>query len=150
MKKLVSIALASAMTLTVGCSAPKQTELSKSDPQTYTAYGRYYTDGTVITDDGNEWGYSTDTISNQTPKDGMPIWIGFSDNGTPNDIYDDIILGVVYDRYTSVYDDLESALSDKFELQRDGNYIQIVTDTQSTDSGTLYTFADGSGYYLEQ
>ena len=55
----------------------------------------------------------------------MPIWIGFDDNGTPNDITDDIILGLVYDRETAIYDDLETALGDKFELKRDGNNIQI-------------------------
>lgn len=99
-----------------------------AESQTYTAYGRYYTDGTVITNDGNDsllWEYSTDTISDQTPYDGMPVWIGFDDNGTPNDITDDIILGLVYDRNTAIYDDLETALSDKFELERDGNNIHI-------------------------
>ena len=91
----------------------------------YTAYGRYYIDGTVITNDGNEWAYSTDTISDQTPTDAMPVWIGFDDNGTPTDITDDIILGLVYDRNTAIYDDLETALGDKFELERDGNNIHI-------------------------
>ena len=91
----------------------------------YTAYGRYYTDGTVITDDGNEWGYSTDTISDKTPIDNMPVWIGFDDNGTPTDITDDIVLGLVYDVYTAIYDALETELSKEFELERDGNYIQI-------------------------
>ena len=38
--------------------------ISHSDNQVpthnkYTAYGRYYTNGTVITNDGNEWEYST-------------------------------------------------------------------------------------------
>lgn len=91
----------------------------------YTAYGRYYTDDTVITNDGNEWGYGTDTISNIAIYDGMPVWIGFDDNGTPNEITDDIILGLVYDRNTAIYDDLETALSDSFELERDGNNIHI-------------------------
>lgn len=90
----------------------------------YTAYGRYYTDGTVITNDGNEWVYSTDTISDKTPTDAMPVWIGFDDNGTA-DITDDIILGLVYDRETAIYDALEVALSDEFELERDNNNIHI-------------------------
>ena len=42
-----------------------------------------------------------------------------------DDITDDIILGLVYDRNTAIYDDLETALSDKFELERDGNNIHI-------------------------
>lgn len=121
MKKLLVLALASAMTLTVGCSTQK-VELTS---QTYTAYGRYYTDGTVITNDGNEWSYSTDIISNKTPYDTMPIWIGFDDNGTPNNITDDNILGLVYDRNTAIYDDLETALGDSFELERNGNNIHI-------------------------
>jgi hypothetical protein len=95
------------------------------EPTQYTAYGRYYTNGTVITEDGNEWSYTTDTISDKTPTDAMPVWVGMDDNGTPNDITDDIILGLVYDRNTAVYDELETALSDKFELERDGNNIHI-------------------------
>lgn len=45
----------------------------------------------------------------------MPVWVGFDDNGTPNNITDDIILDLVYDR--------ETALSDKFELERNDNNI---------------------------
>lgn len=90
----------------------------------YTAYGRYYTEGTVITNDGNEWSYSADTVSDKAPYDAMPVWIGFDDNGT-TDITDDIILGLVYDRETAIYDALETALNDEFELERDGNNIQI-------------------------
>jgi hypothetical protein len=127
MKKFISITLASAMTLTMGCSAPKQTEAPKVESARYTAYGRYYTNDTVITNDGNEWGYGTDTISNKAVYDGMPVWIGFDDNGTPDDIYDDTILGLVYDRETAIYDDLETSLGDSFELKRDGNNIRIMT-----------------------
>ena len=97
----------------------------EDEPTQYTAYGRYYTDGTVITNDGNEWSYTTDTISDQTPTDAMPVWIAFNDNGTPDSVEDDIILGLVYDRETAVYDDLEAALGDAFELERDGNNIKI-------------------------
>ena len=125
MKKLVSIVLASAMTLTVGCAPKAEPATPKVESQKYTAYGRYYTDGTIITNDGNIWGYSTDTISGRTPTDAMPIWVAFNDNGTPDNIYDDIVLGAVYDRNTAIYDDLESALSDSFELERDGNNIHI-------------------------
>ena len=91
----------------------------------YTAYGRYYTDGTVITDDGNEWDFTTDTISDKTPYDNMPIWIGFDDNGTADDITDDVVLGCVYDVNTAIYDALETELSAEFELERDGNNIRI-------------------------
>jgi hypothetical protein len=102
---------------------PKPNEVQ---PHTrYTAFGRYYTNGTVITDDGNEWSYTTDTISDKTPTDHMPVWIGFDDNGTPDDIYDDVILGFVYDVNTAIYDALETELSKEFELERDGNNIHI-------------------------
>lgn len=121
MKRLTALILVmGAFLMTSGCSTEPKTE-----PQRYTAYGRYYTDGTVITDDGNVWDYATDTISDQTPTDAMPIWAGFDDNGTPDDITDDIILGLVYDRNTAIYDALETALSDSFKLERDGNNIKI-------------------------
>ena len=105
---------------------PELVSISNVESQTYTAYGRYYTNGTVVTNDGNEWNYSTDTISDKTPTDAMPIWIGFDDNSTPDNIYDDIILGVVYDRETAIYDQLETALGDEFDLERDGNNIRIM------------------------
>ena len=109
-----------------GIESHKTVEVTPTVESTrYTAYGRYYTDGTVITDDGNIWDYSTDTISDKTPYDNMPIWIGFDDNGTPDEIHDDIILGAVYDRETAIYDALETALADEFELERNDNNIQI-------------------------
>lgn len=122
MKKLLLLALVGTMSLSVGCARSPKTEVEHTR---YTAYGRYYTDGTVITNDGNEWGFSADTISDKTPTDNMPVWIGFDDNGTPNNIYDDIILGLVYDRETAVYDELEAALGDVFELERNNNNIKI-------------------------
>lgn len=123
MKKLLTILILFSLLLG-GCS-PKVEPTPKVDSTRYTAYGRYYTDDTVITNDGNEWGYSTDTISNKTVYDGMPVWIAFDDNGTPNEVTDDIILGLVYDRNTAIYDELETALDDKFELEREGNNIHI-------------------------
>ena len=54
---------------------------------TYTTYGTY-SDGTVITDDGNIWDYSTD-MDNDTS-----VVVVFDDMGT-NSIYDDEILTIV-------------------------------------------------------
>ena len=126
MRRLCCTALLLCLALALmGCTAEPTSTKPKAEPQRYTAYGRYYTDGTVITEDGNQWEYSVDLISDKTPTDAMPIWIGFDDNGTPDDIYDDIILGVVYDRNTAIYDALETALSESFELERDGNNIKI-------------------------
>lgn len=53
----------------------------------YTAYGHYYTNGTIITEDGNEWIYTLPTQSS------TPVLVTFDDNGT-DDIVDDIILSV--------------------------------------------------------
>lgn len=124
--KVTAITLTIATALTFGfCISKNKMESIETPHNKYTAYGRYYTDGTVITNDGNEWGYSTDTVSDQTPYDNMPVCVGFDDNGTPNDITDDIILGLIYDRETAIYDNLETALSDKFELERNYNNIRI-------------------------
>ena len=159
MKKsiLTTAALIGAILMTTGCNNNSSTPNVES--QQYTTYGRYYTNicvddiehiGAVETEDGNVWGYSTDTVSDIDVYNGMPVWVAFDDNGTPNDIYDDTILGLVYDRNTAIYDALETALSDKFELEREGNNIHIITNVETTESGTLYTFEDGTGYYIEK
>ena len=124
--KLVALTLiVGAIALLVGCGTKAETPSEPKVHTLYTAYGRYYTDGTVITNDGNLWGYSTDSISDKTPTDGMPVWVGMDDNGTPDDITDDIILGLVYDINTAIYDQLEKALADEFDIERDGNNIKI-------------------------
>lgn len=115
----------------IGVETHKTEVVVETEPKVhtrYTAYGRYYTDGTVITDDGYDsmaWEYNTDSVSGQTPYDNMPVWIGFDDNGTPDNITDDIVLGLVYDRETAIYDALETELGDDFQLERDGNNIRI-------------------------
>ena len=130
----VALILVVVFTIYQGAIADKLKTTEVSEVHTrYTAYGRYYTDGIVITNDGNEWSYSTDTVSNKTPYNNMPVWIGFDDNGTPNDITDDVILGLVYDRETAIYDKLETALSDKFELERKDNNIRIQTIKKSVE-----------------
>ena len=98
----------------------------QQDPNPYTTTGRYYTNGTVITSDGNEWSYSTDIISDQASYDNEPVHIIFSGNGTPDNIYDDIILGLVLDRYTAIYDELEATLSEHFTVERIDNTIHII------------------------
>lgn len=136
-KSILALTLSvGAILMSTGCSSTEKL-VSISDTHTrYTAYGRYYTDGTVITNDGCDsmwWEYSTDTISEQTPYDNMPVWIAFDNNGTANDITDDVILGLVYDRETAIYDALEAELSDSFELERDDNNIRIQTLKRSDD-----------------
>lgn len=129
MRKSIALTLVvGAFLMSTGCSANAEQDVAPAptvESQRYTAYGRYYTNGTVITNDGNEWSYTTDTISDKTPTDAMPVWIGFDDNGTPNEVTDDIILGLVYDRNTAIYDELETTLSENFTIERDGNNIRI-------------------------
>lgn len=125
MKKLVTLTLiVGVLLISTGCSS-KAEPTPKPESQQYTAYGRYYTNGTVVTNDGNKWSYATDTISDQIPTDAMPVWVAFDDNGTPDRVEDDVILGLVYDRNTAIYDELEAALSDKFIIERDNNNIKI-------------------------
>ena len=123
MKKLVALILVmGAFLMATGCTNQKE------EPKIHTQYatkGHYYADGTVITTDGNIWDYQTDIISDKPSYDNQAVNVGFDDNGTPDDITDDIILGLAWDIETSIYDRLESALSDKFDLEREGNNIKI-------------------------
>ena len=122
MKKMLSLAIILCTIATlVGCGTAEPPKVHTR----YVAQGRYYTDGTIITNDGNEWIYTTDSISDKVPFDGMPIHIGFDDNGTPDDIYDDVVLGATWDVETHIYDELETALSDGFSIEREGNNIKV-------------------------
>ena len=58
----------------------------------------------------------------------MPVYICFDDAGTPDTIYDDEVLGLVYDRETAIYDQLEDALSESFDIERNGNNIHILEE----------------------
>lgn len=82
MKKLVTIILIS-LCLT-GCS-------TKPESSIYTTAGWYYTCGEVITEDGNIWGYTAD----EECHDEEPVLVVFDDAGTPDNIYDDEIIGLI-------------------------------------------------------
>ena len=118
MKKIV--ALMAIATLLTGCQKQPEPEHSS-----YIVSGRYYTSGEVITQDGNVWGYYQDIISEDPSYDNEPVFAIFDDNGTPDNIYDDEIYGVVLDRETAIYDALETELSKSFTVERDGNVISI-------------------------
>ena len=124
MKKKIAIALVGVTMLLSGCTKESQV-IAEVHPVTYVTAGRYYTDGTVVTEDGNVWGYFQDIISEKESYDDEPIYALFDDNGTPDNIYDDEILGVVLDRETAIYDELEVALSDSFTVERNGNIISV-------------------------
>lgn len=123
LKSLILIFIALTFTACNNNTTPEQQPQPQPNP--YTTTGRYYINGTVITSDGNEWSYITDTISDQASYDNEPVHIIFSDNGTPDNIYDDIILGLVLDRYTAIYDELETTLSEHFTVERTDNTIYI-------------------------
>ena len=57
----------------------------------YIVSGHYYACGEVITEDGNLWGYDGGT----SDYDNEPVNVLFDDMGTPDNIYDDEIVGLV-------------------------------------------------------
>lgn len=122
--KIRIIASLLALCCLTGCaSTATETEIEHA---TYMAQGRYYTCGEVVTADGNVWGYTQDIISEMESYDNQPVFALFDDNGTPENIYDDEIYGLVLDRETAIYDALEVALSDKFAIERNGNVISVL------------------------
>jgi hypothetical protein len=85
-RSILALALILVLSSSVGCT---------SKHRQYTTDGTYYLDGTVITEDGNEWSYDTDTING----DGIAVVVRFDNNGTMIDITDDIILSINYKEY---------------------------------------------------
>ena len=122
MKKILAVSLI-ALSL-CGCGSNTISEPAV-EHSTYYQSGRYYISGEVITNDGNIWGYQTEIISEDPSYDAEPVYAVFDDNGTPDNIYDDVVLGLVLDRETAIYDALEVALSAEFDLERTGNNIRI-------------------------
>ena len=94
----------------------------------YAVQGRYYTVGVCEDVNGNVWEYSTDVISKLSTYDAMPVYICLDDAGTPDTIYDDEVLGLVYDRETAIYDTLEATLSESFTIECNGNNIRILEE----------------------
>lgn len=84
MKKLIiiTLALVSVMTVT-GCKS-----------SVYTAEGKAYPNGRIVTADGNEW-----QVEHYINGDGTEVIVRFDNNGTPSKITDDIILSVNYKEY---------------------------------------------------
>lgn len=61
----------------------------KIEPEMYIMSGHYYANGEIITEDGNIWGYTSETFD-----DNFPVNVLFDNNGTET-IYDDVIVGIV-------------------------------------------------------
>lgn len=61
----------------------------QAEPEIYIMSGHYYANGEIITEDGNIWDYTSEIFD-----DSFPVNVLFDNNGTEN-IYDDIIVGIV-------------------------------------------------------
>lgn len=75
----------------VGCNKP----VPILEHTMYIMAGHYYACGEVITEDGNVWGYTQHFISGVTSHNNQPVNVLFDDMGTPDNIYDDEIVGLV-------------------------------------------------------
>lgn len=64
-------------------------EVEKPEHQEYTMFGKYASCGIVYGSDGNIWDYWQADI-----RDDMLVRITFDDNGTPDNIEDDIIINL--------------------------------------------------------
>ena len=88
MKVIAALMLAAQLTGACATTAPS------ASANVYTLDGIYCVDE-VFTSDGNRWGYDmVDTIDGIPTYDGMPVTVWMSDNGTPDDVTDDVILAL--------------------------------------------------------
>ena len=118
LKKIITTIITTSLLLS-GCAQTPQIERA-----TYMVAGRYYTCGELITQDGNAWGYSQDIISDKPSYDNQPVFALFDNMGTES-IFDDEVLGLVFDVETAIYDALEIELSEAFTVSRDGNNLHL-------------------------
>lgn len=89
MKVIAALMLAAQLTSACATTAPS------ASANVYTLDGIYCVD-TVYTSDGNHWGYDmVDYVGDVPAYDGMPVTVWLSDNGTPDDMTDDVVLGLV-------------------------------------------------------
>ena len=125
MLSLCSMLLSGCATATNGNEAvTSETDIGHEQ---YMTTGRYYANGNVITHDGNVWGYQTEIISDEPSYDNEPVYVIFDNNGTETDIYDDMVIGLIFDARTAIYDELETELSKDFVLERENNNIRIIS-----------------------
>ena len=87
-KILAALMLAAQLTGACATTAPS------ASANVYTLDGIYCVDE-VYTSDGNHWSYDILDYVGDTPTyDGMPVTVWLSDNGTPDDVTDDVILAL--------------------------------------------------------
>ena len=91
----ISAKILAALMLAAQLSGVCATTAPSASANVYTLDGIYCVDE-VYTSDGNRRGYDmVDTIDGIPTYDGMPVTVWLSDNGTPDDVTDDVILGLV-------------------------------------------------------
>ena len=91
----ISAKILAALMLAAQLSGACATTAPSASANVYTLDGIYCVD-TVYTSDGNRWNYDMlDYVGDVPAYDGMPVTVWLSDNGTPDDMTDDIILGLV-------------------------------------------------------
>ena len=84
-----------ALILAAQLSGACATTAPSASANVYTLDGIYCVDE-VFTSDGNRWGYDVvDTIDGIPAYDGMPVTVWLSDNGTPDNVTDDVVLSLV-------------------------------------------------------
>ena len=84
-----------ALMLAAQLSGACATTAPSASANVYTLDGIYCVDE-VYTSDGNRRGYDmVDTIDGIPAYDGMPVTVWLSDNGTPDNVTDDVILALV-------------------------------------------------------
>ena len=89
-KILAALMLAAQLTGACATTAPS----ASANVNVYTVDGIYCVDD-VYTSDGNRWGYDmVDYVGDVPTYDGMPVTVWLSDNGTPDDVTDDVIIAL--------------------------------------------------------
>ena len=88
-KILAALMLAAQLTGACATTAP-------STPVNVYALDVIYCVDEIYTSDGNRWDYDMlDYVGDIPAYDGMPVTVWLSDNGTPDDVTDDVVLGLV-------------------------------------------------------
>ena len=91
----ITTKLLAALMLAAQLSGACATTAPGASANVYTLDGIYCVDE-VYTSDGNHWSYDMlDYVDGIPTYDGMPVTVWLSDNGTPDDVTDDVILGLV-------------------------------------------------------
>ena len=91
----LSAKIIAALMLAAQLSGACATTAPSASANVYTVDGIYCVDE-VVTGDGNHWSYDMlDYVGDVPSYDGMPVTVWLSNNGTPDDVTDDFILGLV-------------------------------------------------------